>query len=85
MQRAIEAIWQAGLTARNLVRLAHEAPDYPHGVPPLEPHTLREDFFHGVSIGEASLIVYGRLVLDFAAVNTWFRRFLMRQYFRRYG
>ncbi|MBZ5713640.1 NAD(P)/FAD-dependent oxidoreductase [Nannocystis pusilla] len=85
MQRAIECLWQAGLTARNLTRLAHEAPDYPHGVPPLRPHTLREDFFHGISLGDESLIVYGRLVLDFAAVNTWFRRFLMRRYFARYS
>ncbi|MCY1055814.1 FAD-dependent oxidoreductase [Nannocystis sp. SCPEA4] len=85
MQRAIECLGQASLTARNLTRLAHEAPDYPHGVPPLRPHTLREDFFHGISLGDESLIVYGRLVLDFAAVNTWFRRFLMRRYFARYS
>ena len=54
-------------------------------MPPLRPHTLREDFFHGISLGDKSLIVYGRLVLDFAAVNTWFRRFLMRRYFARYS
>ncbi|WAS92739.1 NAD(P)/FAD-dependent oxidoreductase [Nannocystis punicea] len=85
MQRAIECLWQAWLTADNLKRLAREAPGYPHGVPPLRPHTLREDFPHGVSIGDKSLVVYGRLVLDFPAVNTWFRRFLMRQYIKRYG
>lgn len=84
MQRAIECLWQAWLTADNLTRLAREAPEYPHGVPPLRPHTLREDFPHGVSIGDKSLVVYGRMVVDFAAVNIWFRRFLMRQYIRRY-
>jgi NADH dehydrogenase FAD-containing subunit len=85
MQRAIECLWQAGLTARNILRLAAEPPEYPRGVPPLEPHVLREDFPHGVSLGAASLVVYGRLVLDIAALNTWFRRFLMRQYFARYA
>jgi NADH:ubiquinone reductase (H+-translocating) len=85
MQRAIECLWQAWLTADNLTRLAREAPEYPHGVPPLRPHTLREDFPHGVSIGDESLVVYGRLVVDLAAVNIWFRRFLMRQYIRRYS
>lgn len=84
MQRAIECLWQAGLTAKNLCRLAVEPPDYPRGVPPLAPHVLREDFPHGVSVGGESLIVYGPIVLDFAAINTWFRRFLMRQYFARY-
>lgn len=84
MQRAIECLWQAALTAKNLCRLAAEPPDYPRGVPPLQPHTLREDFPHGVSVGGGSLIVYGRLVFDVAAINTWFRRFLMRQYFVRY-
>jgi hypothetical protein len=53
-------------------------------VPALQPHTLRADFPHGVSIGGASLVVYGRLMIDNAALNTWFRRFLMRQYFARY-
>jgi NADH dehydrogenase FAD-containing subunit len=84
MQRAIECLWQAGLVARHLVRLAAEPPDYPRGVPSLQPHTLREDFPHGVSLGGASLVVYGRLVLDFPRLNTWFRRFLMRRYFARY-
>ena len=84
MQRAIECLWQAGLTAKNLCRLAVEPPGYPRGVPPLAPHVLREDFPHGVSVGGKSLIVYGPIVLDLAAINTWFRRFLMRQYFARY-
>ncbi|HEY8377211.1 MAG TPA: FAD-dependent oxidoreductase [Nannocystis sp.] len=84
MQRAIECLWQAKRTARNIARLHAEPPDYPRGVPPLDPHVLREDFPHGVSVGGASLIVYGRLVLDFAAFNTWFRRFLMWQYIARY-
>lgn len=85
MQRAIECIWQAGLTAKNILKLAAAPPDYPRGVPPLLPHTLREDFPHGVSIGDKSLVVYGRLVLDAAAVSIWFRRFLMRQYLARYA
>ena len=84
MQRAIECLWQAALTARNVCKLAAEPPDYPRGVPPLRPHALREDFPHGVSLGAKSLIVYGPLVLDVASLNTWFRRFLMRQYFARY-
>lgn len=84
MQRAIECIWQAGVVARNILRLAAEPAGYANGVPALEPHVLREDFPHGVSIGGASLVVYGRLVIDNATINTWFRRFLMRQYFARY-
>lgn len=84
MQRAIECLWQAKLAARNILRLAREPADYPGGVPPLTPHVLRRDFFHGVSIGATSLIVYGPLVLGTSALNTWFRRFLMRQYFARY-
>lgn len=84
MQRAIECLWQAELAARNILTLAAAPPDYPKGVPPLRPHALREDFFHGVSLGAASLVVYGGLVLDAARLNTWFRRFLMRRYFARY-
>jgi NADH:ubiquinone reductase (H+-translocating) len=85
MQRAIECIWQAKVVARAILRLAAEPANYPNGVPSLQPHRLRTDFPHGVSIGGASLIVYGRLVVDSAALNTWFRRFLMRQYFARYA
>ena len=85
MQRAIECLWQAKLAARNILTLAAAPPDYPHGVPPLRPHTLREDFFHGISLGGESLVVYGKFVLDAARLNTWFRRFLMRQYFARYS
>ena len=48
-------------------------------------HRLREDFAHGVSLGARSLVVYGGLVVDRPRVNTWFRRFLMRRYFARYG
>lgn len=84
MQRAIECIWEAGVVAQNALRLLAEPPGYPNGVPAMTPHTLREDFPHGVSIGGASLVVYGRLVVDNATINTWFRRFLMRQYFARY-
>ncbi|MEZ4454496.1 MAG: FAD-dependent oxidoreductase [Nannocystaceae bacterium] len=85
MQRAIECLWQAKVLARSLVALAGEPADYPRGVPPLTPHTLTRDFFHGISLGGASLVVYGRLMIDWSALNTWFRRFLMRHYFLRYG
>lgn len=87
MQRAIECLWQADLVARNIVQLvAHNAvgagrSGYP---PPLAPHTLREDFFHGVSMGSRSMIVYGPMAVELGAGGVWFRRFLMRQYFRRY-
>lgn len=84
MQRAIECIWQAKVVARNILRLAGEPSMYLNGVPSLQPHRLWADFPHGVSLGGASLVVYGRLIVDFAALNTWFRRFLMRQYFARY-
>lgn len=84
MQRAIECLWQAKLCARNILTLAAAPPDYPKGLPPLRPHTLRPDFFHGISLGAGSLVVYGHFVLDAARLNTWFRRFLMRQYFARY-
>lgn len=84
MQRAIECIWQASVVADNILTLAAQPPDYPRGVPSLRPHRLRVDFPHGVSLGGASLVVYGRLMFDNAAINTWFRRFLMRQYFARY-
>ncbi len=84
MQRAIECIWQAEVVARTIVRRAAEPAGYPRGVPALHPHVLRPDFPHGVSIGGASLVVYGGMVVDNAAINTWFRRFLMRQYFARY-
>ena len=84
MQRAIECLWQAKVVARGVAALAAEAPDYPRGVPPIDPHALRRDFFHGVSLGARSLVVYGRLVVDAPALNTWFRRFLMRRYFARY-
>lgn len=84
MQRAIECIWQAALIARNIIKLSNETDSYPSGVPPLEPHQLRQDFFHGISLGGRSLVVYGRAMVDVAGVNTWFRRFLMRSYFARY-
>ena len=84
MQRAIECLWQASVIAQNILTLAAEPQDYPSGVPPLMPHRLRPDFFHGVSLGGRSLVVYGRAMVDVAGVNTWFRRFLMRSYFARY-
>ncbi|HGG57631.1 MAG TPA: hypothetical protein ENK31_07540, partial [Nannocystis exedens] len=84
MQRAIECIWQAALIARNIAELCKEVQGYPSGVPPLRPHQLHKDFFHGISLGGRSLVVYGPAMIDVAGVNTWFRRFLMRSYFARY-
>jgi NADH dehydrogenase len=85
MQRAIECIFAGNTIATNILELARCAPDYPGpGVPPLTPHTLWSDFPHGVSIGGRSLIVYGPLVFQVSGFNIWFRRFLMRQYMRRY-
>ncbi len=84
MQRAIECLWQASVLAQNILSLAAEPADYPSGGPPLMPHRLRPDFFHGISLGGRSLVVYGRGMVDVAGVNTWFRRFLMRNYFARY-
>lgn len=85
MQRAIEGIFAADTLCRNILTLAARASDYPEGVPPLSPHRLWEDFPHGVSVGASSLVVYGPLVLATSRINTWFRRFLMRQYMRRYA
>ncbi len=85
MQRAIECLWQAKVVARNIVTLAASAADYPDGVPPLRPHVLRERFAYGVSLGARSLVVYGPARVDLPAVNVWFRRWLMRQYFARYA
>jgi NADH dehydrogenase len=84
MQRAIEGIFASNTIATNLLELARHPPDYSNGIPPLTPHTLWSDFPHGVSIGGRSLIVYGPLVFGAASINIWFRRFLMRQYMRRY-
>lgn len=85
MQRAIECLWQAKVVARGIAALAAEPADFPRGVPPVDPHVLRRDFFHGVSLGARSLIVYGGLVVDVPALGVWFRRFLMRRYFARYA
>lgn len=82
MQRAIECLWQAKIVARNLLALANPPADR-HAT--LHPHTLTTDFPHGVSVGAASMIVYGRLAVELGPIGVWFRRFLMRQYFRRYG
>lgn len=84
MQRAIECIFAAQTIAANILTLARHPFTYPGGVPPLTPHALWSDFPHGVSIGGRSLVVYGRLVFPLAGLNIWFRRFLMRQYMRRY-
>jgi len=80
MQRAIECIWEAGVVAHNILTLASADP-----ARPLRRLKLRRDFPHGVSIGAASMIVYGRLAVELGFFGVWFRRFLMRMYFRRYG
>lgn len=85
MQRAIECFWAAETIATQLVRLSREPVDYPRGVPSLVTHRLRPDFFHGLSLGGASLVVYGERIVDLGVVNIAFRRFLMWGYFRRYG
>ena len=77
MKRAIECLWQAKVVAKNLMAARRDRD--------LTRHRLREDFAHGVSLGARSLVVYGGLVVDRPRVNTWFRRFLMRRYFARYG
>jgi NADH dehydrogenase len=84
MQRAIEAIWQAKVIAANALTLLAEPSRFPDGVPPLRPHRLRESFFFGLSVGRKSYVAYRGLLLDLPAVNRWFRRWLMRQYFARY-
>jgi NADH dehydrogenase FAD-containing subunit len=85
MQRAIEAIFAGETIATNILELARHAPGYANdGVPPLKPHPLWSDFPHGVSIGGRALIVYGPLVFGVSSFNIWFRRFLMKQYMRRY-
>lgn len=84
MQRAIEAIWQAKTLAKNIARFARAAEDDAEGPPPLSPHRTWFDFAHGVSLGARSLVVWGRLVLDLGGFNVAFRRWLMRQYIRRY-
>jgi NADH dehydrogenase len=76
MQRAIECLWQAKLVARSIVRLER-------GKPALA-HTLRKDFFHGVSMGRYSMITYGGMAMELGSSAVWFRRFLMRNYFARY-
>jgi NADH dehydrogenase FAD-containing subunit len=83
-QRAIEAIFQARVVARNALRLLDEPVGYAHGVPPLEPHRPWQDFPHGVSLGQRSLVAYGGLILDRPWFGRWFRRFLQRRYFARY-
>ena len=85
MQRAIECIWQAAVVVRNLVALHEQPADYREGVPPLRPHTLREDFFYGLSLGARSLVAYRGFSLDLPGINHRFRRWLMRQYFARYA
>jgi NADH:ubiquinone reductase (H+-translocating) len=79
MQRAIECLWQAKTVARNIVIQSKS-----EAGARMRSHRLRSAFPYGVSIGARSLIVYRRVVVDLGAVAVWFRRFLMRAYFRRY-
>ena len=85
MQRAIECLWQAKVVAHNVLALAARGPEEPRRHVGLRPHRLRADFPYGVSIGARSLIAYGPLSIDLGLLGVWFRRFLMRQYFARYG
>ena len=85
MQRAIKCLWQAKVVAHNVLALAARGPEEPRRHVGLRPHRLRADFPYGVSIGARSLIAYGPLSIDLGPLGVWFRRFLMRQYFARYG
>lgn len=85
MQRAIECLWQAKVVARNLAELHEQPADYGDGVPPLQPHTLRSEFFYGLSLGARSMVLYRGIGLDMPGINHRFRRWLMRQYFARYA
>ena len=83
MQRAIECLWQAKVVSRNVLAVLKSTPEGP--APRLRAHRLRRDFPHGVSIGAASMVVFGPAAVELGGLGVWFRRFLMRQYFRRYG
>ena len=85
MQRAIEGLWAAETIAWQVVRLSREQPGYPRGIPELRRHPLRPDFFHGLSLGSRSPVVYGDWLCDLGSVNIAFRRFLMWGYLCRYG
>ncbi len=85
MQRAIECLWQADVVARNVLRLATQPPDYTSGMPGLLAHELREDFPFGISLGDRSMVAYGRMWFDLGPVTAWFRRWLLEKYFDRYS
>lgn len=85
MQRAIECIWQAKVVAGNIATLQEQPADYDDGVPPLQPHTLRSEFFYGLSLGARSMVLYRGMGIDMPGVAHRFRRWLMRQYFARYA
>lgn len=85
MQRAIECIWQAKVVAQNLAALHEQPATYDDGVPPLSPHTLRSEFFYGLSLGARSMVLYRGIGVDMPGVAHRFRRWLMRQYFARYA
>lgn len=80
MQRAIECIWQAKVVATNILILARGGTSGR-----LKVHTLWRDFPYGVSVGASSMVVFGRLVIELGRLGVWFRRWLMRMYFRRYA
>lgn len=84
MQRAIEALWQAKVVAKNVWTLLRNASDGPREALPLRPHRLRRDFFYGVSVGRDSLVVYQGISVNVRGINHAFRRWLMRRYFTRY-
>lgn len=77
MKRAIEALWGAWTVADNLKRRRRNQT--------LRAHRLHEDFFHGISIGHQSMVVYGPLHLELGVAGQAFRRFLMNAYAARYA
>ncbi len=84
MKRAIECLWQAKTLAKTLARLL--GPNAPaHSQAKLVRHRLRRDFFHGISLGPSSLLVWGPFVVDLRSLGVGFRRWLMKLYMRRYS
>jgi NADH dehydrogenase FAD-containing subunit len=79
MRRAIEA---SAIAKNVLALLRAETAGRSHALVPYQP--LR-DFPHGVSLGARSLLVLGPFCFDLFSFTVWFRRFLMRGYFRRYA
>jgi NADH dehydrogenase len=80
MLRAIEALWQAWVVLRTLRRRLRGNKS---GKPAR--HRLIRDFPHGVSVGSASLLIFGPIAFNGGRFAARFRRFLLRMYVRRYG